>query len=356
MNPRFDSGLVVGKFCPLHRGHLHLIGHARARCRELLLLSYTVPEFPGCGPDRRERWLRAHCGDDPAVSVLVLDQARLDALCAARGIAPRPVPHNDADDEAHRGFVAWTCYELLRRRVDAVFTSEEYGDGFAASMTRRARARFGSGGEVRHVCVDRARAAVPVSGTALRAEPHRHWQHLSEAAADDLLETVLLLGGESSGKTELARALAGALRTAWVPEYGRQCWIERGGALVFDDMLRIARSQVTREREARRQARRWLVCDTSPLTTLFYSRRMFGRAEAELETLAGRAYSHVLLCAPDIPFVQDGTRQDAAFRAEQHAWYLEELRRRGVRHRLVGGGPQARLREALDWIGAGAVA
>ena len=35
---------------------------------------------------------------------------------------------------------------------------------------------------------------------------------------------VALLGGESSGKTTLAIALAQALGTVWVPEYGRQRW------------------------------------------------------------------------------------------------------------------------------------
>jgi nicotinamide riboside kinase len=37
---------------------------------------------------------------------------------------------------------------------------------------------------------------------------------------------IALLGGESSGKTTLARALAQSLGTSWVPEYGRQRWEE----------------------------------------------------------------------------------------------------------------------------------
>lgn len=79
----------------------------------------------------------------------------------------------------------------------------------------------------------------------------------------------------------------------------------------------------------RADARRYLVCDTSPLTTLFYSRHLFGRVEPELELLAERAYALHVLCAPDFPFQQDGTRQDEAFRALQHAWYRAELARRG---------------------------
>jgi nicotinamide riboside kinase len=106
--------------------------------------------------------------------------------------------------------------------------------------------------------------------------------------------------------------------------------MERRGQLAFDDLLIIAREQVAREEAALRQARRFLFCDTSPLTTLFYSREMFARADPELVAFAERHYDHIVLCAPDFPFVQDGTRQGAEFRARQHAWYLRELERRSL--------------------------
>ena len=45
----------------------------------------------------------------------------------------------------------------------------------------------------------------------------------------------------------------------------------------------------------------------------------------------------VLLCAPDFPFIQDGTRRDGDFRARQHAWYQAELARRGIAYVDVSG-------------------
>jgi HTH-type transcriptional regulator, transcriptional repressor of NAD biosynthesis genes len=149
------------------------------------------------------------------------------------------------------------------------------------------------------------------------------------------LRRVCLLGGESSGKSTLAEALARAYGTRWVPEYGRQLWEERRGVLAPGDMVLIAERQIAAERET--GGRHWLFCDTSPLTTLFYSRELFGAADPRLEALAGRAYDVTLLCAPDFPFVQDGTRRDPAFRDQQHAWYRRELAARGVPYLLVGG-------------------
>lgn len=352
MRPRFATGLVVGKFCPLHRGHQHLIDAALDRCERLLVVSYTKPEFPGCEPEQRERWLHALYGGNPRVAATVLDDTRLETLCRARGQPVRRLPHNDADGAVHREFTAWLCLHLFQRDVDAVFTSEDYGDALAAEMSRYARRYLDRATPVAHVAVDPARQAVSISGTALRAAPHLHWRHLAAAVAETLVERVVVLGGESSGKTTLAQDLAQALGTAWVPEYGRELWEERKGRFAFEDLLQIAQIQVEREQHALRGARRWLVCDTSPLTTLFYSRHLFGRAELALEGLARREYAQVLLCAPDFAFVQDGTRQDAAFRQRQHHWYVDALERHGIGYRVVEGTPQVRLRSALEWLGA----
>ena len=345
MMERYRRGLVVGKFCPLHRGHELVIGTALAQCDEVLLISYTRPAFERCDADARERWLAERF---PQARRLVLDDERFAALAASHGgPGPATLPHNDDADAVHRDFVGWLCDRVFDCSVEAVFTSEDYGDGFAAALTvyfRRHRDARHS--DVRHVCVDRTRQAIPVSGTAIRHEPHAMREHLSPAVYADFLQRACLLGGESSGKTTLAQALAQRLGTAWVPEYGRQRWEEQGGTLVFDDLLQIAQTQLHHERALSRCAHRWLICDTSPLTTLLYSRDLFGRADPELKRLATRRYDHVFLCAPDFPFVQDGTRRDDAFRQQQHDAYLHELGSRGIAYTMLHGAFEQRLAEA----------
>jgi nicotinamide riboside kinase len=117
-------------------------------------------------------------------------------------------------------------------------------------------------------------------------------------------------------------------------------------------MLHIAERQVAEEEEAAGQANQYLFCDTSPLTTLFYSHHLFGRAEPALECMAGRPYDLVVLCATDFPFVQDGTRQPESFRSSQHNWYLRELAERAIPFLLVTGPVADRVRvvgKALKW-------
>jgi len=342
---KYTQGLVVGKFCPLHLGHELLIQRAQEACASLLVVSYTKPEFPGYEPARREGWLQAQF---PQAAVLVLDDERLAQLCSARGLAPRLLPHNDEDGDVHRHFMGWLCWTVLGKPVDAVFTSEDYGPGFA-----RVLGEHYALGEVAHVSVDQARNIVPVSGTLVRQDPHGHSAFLSPFVYASFVQRVCLLGGESSGKTTLAAALAQYFDTRWVAEYGRELWESQDGELSYDDLLKIGREQVRREAAAASEARRWLFCDTSPLTTYFYCIEMFGKAEAELAGLADAAsdsYALVLLCAPDFPFIQDGTRRDDGFRLRQHGWYQAELERRGIAYVEVKGVVEDRVGQVAQLL------
>jgi len=333
MAKRFQRGLVVGKFAPLHRGHEMVIRRALEACKEVVLISYSQPELPGCEPARRERWLAALF---PTTRRLVVT-AEMLAARVGPGDEPREIPHNTANDLDHRRFCAWLCLEWLGGPVEAIFTSEAYGDGFARELTRCFRERNPGARAVHHELVDEARLLMPISGTVLRQDVHGQREWLSPEVYASFVRRICILGGESTGKSTLAVALAQALETLHVAEYGRDLWETKGGALVFDDMLAIGQRQVEMEDEAAGRANRYLFCDTSPLTTLFYSQHLFQRAATALEELARRAYDVTVLCAPDFPFVQDGTRQPESFRLLQHAWYVRELSRRGIAHELVTG-------------------
>lgn len=327
---RFASGLVVGKFAPLHCGHERLINAALAQCDRVWLMSYSQPEMPGCEPEKRERWLRERF---PQCEIVVLTPERV----AGWGLGA--LPHNDAPGDRHRHYIADLCLQVLHCRPQAVFTAEDYGDGFARVLSER----FAQ--PVAHVRLQREQGAQAPSGTLIRSDVHRWRQMLSPIVYRDFVQRICLLGGESTGKSTLSVALAQALETTFVAEYGRERWEEKGGELAYDDLLHIAQTQVQREDAA--LAARWLVCDTSPLTTLFYTLEMFGNAPDELYALAQRHYHWVVLCEDDFPFVQDGTRQDETFRQRQQAWYVDQLTQRGIPFLRVRGSVSQRVAQIL---------
>lgn len=349
MSKTFQRGLIVGKFCPLHKGHEYLIEQAIAACEDLLVISYTKPEFPLCGPLVRERWLELSF---PYIQRLVIDDAILQRLCSERGIQHIPeVPHNDAAEDIHRQFVAWLCLALLDSTADVVFTSEDYGDGFAAVLTQRFQQHDPGLPVVAHIKLDQQRLTVPVSGTKVRLDPHANKAYLSSHVYASFVKKICLLGAESSGKTTLAEALARHLHTLWVPEYGRDLWVEKDGQLVFEDMQAIAVKQLAHEEQLRPQANQWLVCDTSPMTTLLYSLAMFQQASDALQDMANTPYDFIILCDIDIPLIQDGTRQDQAFRLHQQEWYKQQLAQRTLPYLRVCGSLEQRLSQVMKYLG-----
>lgn len=169
-------------------------------------------------------------------------------------------------------------------------------------------------------------------------------------AATQNIKLIAILGGESSGKSTLCEALAARLHTVYTTEYGRDLWLEKKGKLVFSDLVLIGETQIAMEDELAKKANRYLVCDTTPLTTLFYSLDSFGKAEPKLEKLAERKYDYTFLCAPDFPFVQDGARTSAEYRWMQHEWYLKELELRNIDYCQISGTVVKRIEGILRFL------
>lgn len=308
-------GLVVGKFLPPHRGHRLLVGTAVRRSREVVVLVCARPEDP-IPVARRVDWLRELC---PSTTVLVIED--------------RYPP----DDSA-----AWAAATRRRlgRAPDVVFSSEDYGERYAALMGAR------------HVLVDRERRRAPVSGTAVRRDPFAHWDQLDPPVRAFYARRVCVLGAESTGTTTLARDLAGRLATAWVEEYGREHWAAKCARGDLDwrteEFEQIAREQARRAEAAAREADRVLVCDTNAFATGLWHRRYRGGRSLAVEEIArGERCDLYLLTGDEIPFVQDGLRDGEHVRHEMHRWFEESLAAQGVPWRTLRGSPDERLREAV---------
>lgn len=330
---KFRNGLIVGKFSPLHKGHELLINRALEDCENLYIFSYYTPEFAGCEAHRREFWLKTLF---PTAKVFVIDD---DYVKKRFNIS---LPANDADDLEERRFVGFLWLNLVNKPLDAVFTSENYGEGYAEEMSRYF-ANYTDFPGVRHILVDLERKQIPISGTNLRSDIHGFKEYLSPVVYASFVERICFLGGESSGKSTLTECLAKELNTKFVAEYGRTLSEEKNNILVYEDLLKIAKTHIADEERLAAEADRYLFIDTSPLTTLLYSDYLFGKIDPELVWLSYRRYDRTFLCAPDFPFVQDGWREDGGFRERQHEWYLNTLAERQIPYILLEGDLQTRI-------------
>lgn len=146
---RWETGLVMGRFCPPHLGHSFLIEQARVQVDALVVFVNTRAGevVPG---SLRAGWL-----------------AELHPLVHVVEVA-HDLDTNFADPDLWNRWM-----ELLRSRwplsagPHAVFTSEPYGGELAR--------RFGA----QEVLVDPDRSHVPVSATMIRTDPLAHLDRLA---------------------------------------------------------------------------------------------------------------------------------------------------------------------------------
>jgi nicotinamide riboside kinase len=169
---------------------------------------------------------------------------------------------------------------------------------------------------------------------------------------------IALLGAESTGKTELAQALAAHYRAQGVeavavPEVLREWCAREGRTPRPEEQLPIAQEQERRVDEAAARGR-IVIADTTALMVAIYSAMLFEDGTLYRFALERqRGYDHTLLTGLDLPWVADGLQRDGPHVREPVDELLREaLARAGVPYRVVYGSGAQRLASALAAIDA----
>lgn len=310
----YSHALVVGKFAPLHVGHQLLLDRAHELANDVTVVVWSNPDFDDMPNNVRAGWVRALY---PGATVLVGDDG----------------PPNDAPDDVHRDYTA-ALLARHGRQPDVVVTSEPYGPGLAAHLG------------LAHEWAVEPRPPDGASGTAIRADVHGKRHLLDPLVYAHFVEKVVLMGAESTGKSTLTARLAEEFATVHVQEYGREHYELRGGHLDLDDYVEIAHVHRQREDDAARRANRYLFVDTNAVTTMFFSHYYSRDSRAELRRLADECatrYRHVIVCDDDIPFEQDGWRDNETWRGRMHGMVLHDLAVRGTPFHVVRGSIDERV-------------
>ena len=160
----YRTGVVIGKFYPPHQGHHYLINTASSQCDLLHVLVCWKPEQTVPIDARIASIHEVH----PEVNVMAVK----DIL----------------DDDDTPGWAKYTV-QLLGEATDVVFTSEDYGEGYARAMGSK------------HVMVDRHRETYPCSGTMIRTSPLEHLDRVAPIIRAFYVKRICIVGAESTGKT-----------------------------------------------------------------------------------------------------------------------------------------------------------
>ncbi len=316
------TGLTLGKFAPLHKGHQLLIETALSECDEVTCLVYDSPGVTAIPLGVRAGWIRALY---PRVHVIEARDGPSEV-----GEAP----------EIRRGHEDYVKERLGIRHVDRFYSSESYGAHMSRALGALDRR------------VDEARAAVPVSGSAIRSDPFAHRRLLHPLVYRDHVTKAVFLGAPCTGKTTLARRLAAALDTVWMPEYGREYW-ERHQVhrrLTPGQLVEIARGHIEREDVLIMEAKRFFFVDTNALTTAVFARYYHGGTDPALEAVAASCssrYDLVFLCDDDFPYQESWDRSGPGNRKLMQRMVVEDLARRGIGYTRLRGPTESRV-EAIE--------
>lgn len=165
---------------------------------------------------------------------------------------------------------------------------------------------------------------------------------------------IVILGPESTGKSTLTEQLANHYNTVWVPEYARDHLNRHGMNYTYNDLLTIARRQLTLEDETVESAKRGLVfIDTDMYVMKIWCEFGFGRCHQWiLDSIAKRKYSLYLLCNVDLPWQRDGLREYPDFESRNKLFhiYKDNMINQHVPWKVISGSDNERLNTAIDAV------
>jgi HTH-type transcriptional regulator, transcriptional repressor of NAD biosynthesis genes len=315
--------LVIGKFMPIHNGHLALIAFAASKADEVIVsMSYTAND--PINPELRLGWIREIFKNQP-------------------NIIPVSIEDN-FDDETlalpERTKIWANAMRKAYPKIDVVVSSESYGEPFALNLNAQ------------HILFDAHRREIPVSASLIRAKPFLYWKFIPEVVQPYFVKKICFYGSESTGKSYMVQKMANLYQTEFVPEVARE--LITSNEFTETDIIKIGYAQIERINEKLKSANKILFCDTDTITTQIYSQHYLKTIPPILFDLEKQVqYDYYFLFDIDVPWVADHLRDLGSEREAMFRKFREALDNRGIVYKIVSGNYQERenfIRQEIDKI------
>ena len=310
-------GLTLGKYAPLHAGHMHVFETALQEVDELYVLIYqsSITTIP---LNIRAQWIRDLF---PQIHVI-------EAWDGPEGYS------NDRAFEIEQE--NYIIQKLNGVKISHFYSSEFYGAHVSTALNAIDRR------------VDESRLQVPISATMIRANTFQNRKFIPNCVYADLISKVAFVGAMSTGKSTLVEALAKKYATTFAPEYGREYWethqVDR--RIGFEDFNIIADRHIAYEDQATLDANRYLFVDTNAITTAMFCMDYHGRLPEHLKQLAlenAQRYDLFFLCEDDIAYDDTWDRSGPQKRAIFHQQIIADLKQRRIPYIALTGSLEQRI-------------
>jgi len=314
-------GLVLGKFMPIHNGHIKLIEHAAENC-DSLIVWICVSNKEVMSAKLRFNWVMQIFKDNPKIEPIIFEYDE--------SILP-----NTSESSKEVSEIWSEAIKQNLPKIDVIISSEKYGDFVAEYLN------------IEHIFYPVSRVT---SASAIRENPYKHWQFIPKVVKPYFYRKVCILGTESTGKSTLTKNLAKFFNADYVSEVGREI-VENTNTCQQEDLLKIAKTHASKILLEEKGLNKMLIIDTDINITKSYSKFLFNQ-ELEVENWIDDANKCdlYLYLDNDAPFIQDGTRLSESDRNKLDSFHKKQLNKTGIDYTIINGNWNQRFEKSLKVI------
>lgn len=328
----YNVGMYGGAFNPLHIKHVSCIIKASTMCRELYIVISQAEKYDTIDVRVKYRWVYTITKHLDNVKILILED------------------HTESKLEYTEDLWEEDCNKvknMIGKPIDAVFCGSDYDEN---SFWNKCYP------ESEFVVFKRDKY---ISSSAIRKDIYGHWDWLPQEVRPYFVKKVLLIGGESTGKSTLTINLAKYYNTNSLEEVGRKL-SELSGTdkmMLPEDYVRILLEHKNKELKLKENSNKVLFVDTDCLITKFYMEFLQDEGIEKNAALADAIakindYDLILFLEPDVEFVQDGTRNEEIRNARKmYSDYIKEIyTKAGFKYHIISGDYEHRFLSAIKLV------
>lgn len=167
------------------------------------------------------------------------------------------------------------------------------------------------------------------------------------------VKKIVIIGGESTGKSTLCTQLATLYNTVMVSEVARTYLEKLDRDYEYEDLLLIAKSQIALEEKMNLQANKFLFCDTDLQVIKIWSETKYKQCDPFIiNEIKQRKYDGYIITKPDIAWEYDVLREHAEINMRYYFFnlYKSMVENLHVPYCIVVGDEKNRLEKSVRFL------